>query len=42
MLADMLSPQGPGPEMDEEPIIPVGGPAGGGGKKKKGGGKKRK
>lgn len=42
MLAGMLSPQGPGPEMDDEPIIPSGGGVGGAGVKKKKGGKKKK
>jgi hypothetical protein len=35
MLAGMLTPQGPVPEMDDDPIIPPGAGGGGGGKKKK-------
>jgi hypothetical protein len=44
MLAGMLTSQGPGPELDDDPIIPFGGGGGGGGggaKKKKGGKKKK-
>jgi len=42
MLAGMLTAEGPGPEMDEDPIIPSGSGGGGVAQKRKKPNKKKK